>query len=153
MSERTTSLPYYEGPLDLLLEIVRRDRLSIRDLPIAQMTRQYLGYLRSAHTLDLNLSAEWLRIAATLIHIKSVQILQQQEEINRRNQLGEEPAIPDASAQSPDPRTALVEELLSYQAVTAVAGYLGEQLLVENETYSRPRIMELLERGERDPVP
>ena len=57
MSDPVPSPPHYDGPLDLLLEIVRRDQLSIRDLPIAHLTRQYLDYLRNADQLDLNLSA------------------------------------------------------------------------------------------------
>ena len=145
MSDPVPSPPHYDGPLDLLLEIVRRDQLSIRDLPIAHLTRQYLDYLRTADQLDLNLSAEWLRVAATLIHIKSAQILQHQQELDRKEQSDGNPDIPPASSAGADPRTPLVEELLSYEAVTAVAGYLGEQLLVENETYSNPRSKELLQ--------
>ena len=145
MSDPVPSLPHYDGPLDLLLEIVRRDQLSIRDLPIAHLTRQYLDYLRTADQLDLNLSAEWLRVAATLIHIKSAQILQHQQELDRKEQSDGNPDTPPASSPGADPRPPLVEELLSYEAVTAVAGYLGEQLLVENETYSNPRSKELMQ--------
>jgi segregation and condensation protein A len=134
MSDPVPSLPHYDGPLDLLLEIVRHEHLSIRDLPMAHLTRQYLDYLRTADQLDLNLSAEWLFVAATLIHIKSAQILKQLRK-----------EIDGAPADSIDPRTPLVQELLSHEALTGVAGYLREQLLVEGGTYARPRPLELPE--------
>jgi segregation and condensation protein A len=64
-------LEHYEGPLDLLLDLIRRQQINIYDIPIAQITQQYLDYLHRAMALDMELSAEFVYMAATLIHIKS----------------------------------------------------------------------------------
>ena len=64
-------LDQYEGPLDLLLDLIRKQQIDIRDIPIATITAQYLDYLEQARQLDLDLGAEFVYMAATLIHIKS----------------------------------------------------------------------------------
>ena len=68
-------LEHYEGPLDLLLDLIRRQQINIYDIPIAQITQQYLDYLHRAMALDIELSAEFVYMAATLIHIKSRMLL------------------------------------------------------------------------------
>ena len=65
------SLPRFAGPLDLLLELVRKNQIQITDIPIAAITRQYLDYLQQAEALDLELGSEFAYMAALLIHIKS----------------------------------------------------------------------------------
>src|ERR1700751_54935 len=68
-------LEKYEGPLDLLLDLIRRQQIDIRDIPIAMITSQYLAYLDKARELDIDLGAEFVFMAATLIHIKSKMLL------------------------------------------------------------------------------
>jgi len=79
-------IPQYEGPLDLLLSIVRRNELSIADLPLAPIAAQYLAYIKEAEALDVNLGMEWIDIAARLIQWKSSSLLPA------------DPAMPDPGA-------------------------------------------------------
>jgi segregation and condensation protein A len=79
-------LPQYEGPLDLLLSIVRRHELPITDLPLAPIAAQYLAYIKEAEGLDVNLGMEWLDMAARLIHWKALSLLPA------------DPAMPDAGS-------------------------------------------------------
>src|SRR5215472_3009913 len=83
------SLPQYEGPLDLLLDLVRTHRLNILDLPVAQVTRQYLDYLRRARELNVDPGADFILMAATLIHINSRTLLRPEhghEELDPRQE-------------------------------------------------------------------
>src|SRR5438876_11423499 len=68
-------LEHYDGPLDLLLDLIRRQQIEIKDIPIATITQQYLSYMEKARELDIDLGAEFVYIAATLIHIKSKMLL------------------------------------------------------------------------------
>lgn len=95
-------LPVFEGPLDLLLHLIRENRIDIYDIPIAEITQQYLDYLALWEALDLAIAGEYLVIAATLLEIKSRLLLPQPT----TNETGEEEA---------DPRTELVQRLLEYQ--------------------------------------
>src|SRR2546423_6274240 len=70
-------LPAFEGPLDLLLHLIRENKVDIYDIPIAEITRQYLDYLRAWESLDLAIAGEYLVIAATLLEIKSRMLLPQ----------------------------------------------------------------------------
>jgi len=92
MKSFAVQIPQYEGPLDLLLSIVRRNELSISELPLAPIAAQYLAYIKDAETLDVNLGMEWIDMAARLIHWKSSSLL---------------PADPAL----PDPGDSLVQEL------------------------------------------
>ena len=68
-------LEQYDGPLDLLLDLIRKQQINIYDIPIASITQQYLEYMQRALELDIELSAEFVYMAATLIHIKSRMLL------------------------------------------------------------------------------
>ena len=68
-------LPVYEGPLDLLLDLVRKQEIDIHNIPIAKITQQYLDYLHQLEKLNVDISADFLYMAATLIHIKSKMLL------------------------------------------------------------------------------
>ncbi|HSU59337.1 MAG TPA: segregation/condensation protein A, partial [Bryobacteraceae bacterium] len=68
-------LEHYEGPLDLLLDLIRKQQINIYDIPIAKITAQYLEYVQKAIELDIELSSEFVYMAATLIHIKSKLLL------------------------------------------------------------------------------
>ena len=110
--------PQYEGPLDLLLSIIRRNELSIADLPLAPIAAQYLAYIQEAEALDVTLGMEWIEMAARLIHWKSSSLL---------------PADPTL----PDPGVALAEEL-SLELKT-----LSEAQLVQAKRFLVDRIEEL----------
>ena len=72
-------LEHYEGPLDLLLDLIRKQEINIYDIPIAQITTQYLEFMQRAIEMDIELSAEFVYMAATLIHIKSRMLLPRTE--------------------------------------------------------------------------
>ncbi len=76
-------LDHYDGPLDLLLDLIRRQQLNIYDIPIAHITQQYLAFLEKATELDIEVSAEFVYMAATLIHIKSKMLLPRDPELDR----------------------------------------------------------------------
>ncbi len=69
------NLPAYEGPLDLLLDLIRKQEMDIHNIPIARITEQYLDYLHQLEKLDIDMSADFIYMAATLIHIKSKMLL------------------------------------------------------------------------------
>ena len=74
-------LEQYEGPLDLLLDLIRKQQINIYDIPIAKITAQYMEYMEQAASLDIELSAEFVYMAATLIHIKSRLLLPKDPEL------------------------------------------------------------------------
>jgi segregation and condensation protein A len=94
-------VPSFEGPLDLLLHLIKENKIDIYDIPIALITRQYLDYIEMMKELNLDIAGEFLLMAATLIHIKSRMLLPVEEVT------GEEPE---------DPRFELVQRLIEYQA-------------------------------------
>jgi segregation and condensation protein A len=118
------SLPRFQGPLDLLLSLVRKSQVSIIDIPIAEITRQYLEYMHRAAELDLDLGGEFTYIAATLILIKARSLLRQD---------------PTLAASEADPRQQLIQQLVDYQKVRQNAAEFLEQKLEENRaTWSYP---------------
>src|SRR5213075_3280822 len=98
------NLDVFEGPLDLLLHLVKKHELSILDIPISFITERYLEYLDLMKRLNLDIAAEYLVMAATLAHIKSRLLLPQQAAID-----------PDEPEDEADPRAELVRRLLEYQ--------------------------------------
>jgi segregation and condensation protein A len=94
-------LPAFEGPLDLLLHLIRENKVDIYDIPIAEITRQYLDYLTMWESLDLAVAGEYILMAATLLEIKSRMLLPQPP--------------PPESEDDMDPRAELVQKLLEYQ--------------------------------------
>lgn len=118
-------LPIYEGPLDLLLHLIRKDDLSIADIPIASITEQYLAALELMQGLDLDVSGEYLVMAATLLHIKSKTLLPPEEE-------GEEDDD-DAG----DGREELVRRLLEYERFKNAARDLEEREILNRDVFAR----------------
>jgi len=120
-------LEIFEGPLDLLLYLVKKDHLNIYDIPIAQVTEQYLSYLELMRLLDLNIAGEFLVMAATLIQIKSKMLL---------------PQDPQQAAQEEedDPRLELARRLEEYQRFKEIA--LGLRQMEENrqQVFKRPKV-------------
>ena len=121
-------LEIFEGPLDLLLYLVKKDHLNIYDIPIAQVTEQYLQYLELMRLLDLNIAGEFLVIAATLMQIKSKMLLPAEE--------GQE-----ESAQE-DPRQELIKRLLEYEKFKEIAQALREKETSQKELFKRPKAIE-----------
>lgn len=119
-------LPAFEGPLDLLLHLIREHRLDIFDIPIAFILDEYLAYLARMRTLNLDVASEFLVMAATLAHIKSRMLLPRDE-------------VPpeEAEEESGDPRTELVRRLLEYQKYKAAAEDLARQDLLGRTVFTR----------------
>jgi len=117
-------LPMFEGPLDLLLYLIRKEEVSIYDIPIARITEQYLEYLRAMQGLDIGVAGEFLVMAATLIHIKTQMLL---------------PRDPDATEKEiEDPRAELIYQLLEHQKFKAAANVLHQRATIETATFTRP---------------
>ena len=121
-------LAQYEGPLDLLLDLIRKQQIDIKDIPIATITAQYLTYLDQAREMDLDLGADFVYMAATLIHIKS------------RMLLPRDPALAKEEEASEDPRTELVERLLEHERFKNAAEMLQQKRLIEENVWSNPQI-------------
>jgi segregation and condensation protein A len=129
-------LPVFEGPLDLLLHLIRQNELEITDLPISQVASQYLEYLDVLRELNLDVAAEYLLMAATLAWIKSRMLLP-----------------PDAvdEEEGPDPRAELVARLLEYQRYKEAADALGARPLLGREVFAAPgAAVEPPPEGERE---
>src|SRR6267142_2624602 len=124
MVDLKISLPIYEGPLDLLLDLIRRQKLDIYDIPIAKITEQYLEYLHLMEQLNVDVASEFLVIAAQLIYIKSRMLL---------------PPDPDATPEEQeDPRAELIRRLVEYEKFKNAAQMLYQRELVENAAWSNP---------------
>ena len=126
--ELTVKLQAFEGPLDLLLHLIEKNKVNIYDIPIVEITEQYLDYIREMEKQDLNIVSEFLVMAATLIDIKCKMLLP--KEINDE---GEEV----------DPRAELVEQLLEYKMYKFMAYELKDrQLDAGKSLYKNPTIPE-----------
>ena len=118
-------LPLFEGPLDLLLYLIRRDKIDIHELPIAPITRQYMQYLELMRELNLDVAGDFLVMAATLIHIKSKLLV---------------PVEPHEAAteDEEDPREALVQRLIEFQRYKEAAGVLHQWRELRAAAFTRP---------------
>jgi segregation and condensation protein A len=119
-------LPNFEGPLDLLLHLIRKHELDILDLPIAFITDKYLEYLGLLQGLNLDVASEYLVMAATLAHIKSKMLLPRPPEDQD-----------DEELDLLDPRAELIRRLLEYQKYKTVAADLGERAISGRDVFSR----------------
>jgi segregation and condensation protein A len=111
----SVKLDRFEGPLDLLLHLIKKSELSIHDIPIALITAQYLQTIELMQELNLDVAGEFLVMAATLIHMKSRMLLPRPD------------ASAGAEAETEDPRDVLVRRLLEHQQFKAAAGLLHER--------------------------
>lgn len=118
------TLPIYEGPLDLLLDLIRKQEMDIHNIPIAKITEQYLDYLHSLEKLDIDVSADFIYMAATLIHVKSKMLLPP-----------DPLAGPDAQE---DPRDELVHRLLEHEKFKNAAQLLYQKQQIEDHVWSHP---------------
>ena len=130
-------LPQYDGPLDLLLDLIRSQKIDIRDIPIAQLTAQYFEYMEKARQMDIDLSAEFVFMAATLIYIKSKMLLPQ------------DPALA-AEDGSEDPRQELVDRLLEHEKFRNAAEMLQQKRMIEDNVWSNPQLKAFVS-GDEDP--
>jgi len=119
-------LQSFEGPLDLLVHLIRRHQINVYDIPIALITKQYLEYLSLLQELNLDVASEFLVMAATLIHIKSRMLLPRPET-----------AEGDATDEE-DPRDQLVRRLLEHQTFKAAAELLHDRETVRSAQWARP---------------
>ncbi len=117
-------LDLFEGPIDLLLHLIRKNRVDIYDIPIASITEQYLEYIKVMKELNLDLAGEYLLMAATLIHIKS-KMLVPLENVDDESP-GDEPE---------DPRAELVRKLLDYQRYKEVSAYFSECDMMSRDVF------------------
>ncbi len=121
----------YEGPLDLLLDLIRKQDIDIYDIPIAQITAQYLAYVEKIRGLDVNVAADFIYMAAVLIHIKSKMLL---------------PRDPFAGpGAEEDPRAELVNRLLEHEKFKSAAQMLLQKQQIENAVLSNPAIKEFMD--------
>ena len=125
MSECIVKIPVFEGPLDLLLHLVRKNKLDIFDLPISLITRQYLAYLEMMKALDLDIAAEYLAVAATLLYIKSKLLLPAEEETASQEEVE-------------DPREELVSSLVELAKFQKAAEELAARPLLERDVFVPP---------------
>jgi len=117
-------LPVFEGPLDLLLYLVKKDEINIYDIPISKIAEEYLEYLEVMKMLDLEIAGEFIVMAATLIHIKSKMLLPAD---------GSE----EEEAEEIDPREELVKKLLEYKKFKEAAGELKTLQIKQNDAFTR----------------
>lgn len=120
-------LPTYEGPLDLLLHLIKKNKIDIYDIPIASITSQYLEYLEAMKELNLEIAGEFLLMAATLLHIKSRMLL---------------PIVQVENIEEEDPRAELVHKLVEYQKFRELALKLDEVNTYHSQLYFREPLPE-----------
>ncbi len=121
----------YEGPLDLLLDLIRKQDVDIYDIPIARITAQYLAYVEKLREMDVNVAAEFIYMAAVLIHIKSKMLLPR------------DPAA--ASEADDDPRAELVNRLIEHEKFKSAAQMLMQKQQLEDAVRSNPALREFME--------
>lgn len=115
-------LPNFEGPLDLLLHLIESNKIDIYDIPIVTITDQYMEYIRTMETMDLNVMSEFLVMAATLLEIKAKMLL---------------PAEVDEEGEEIDPRADLVERLLEYKMYKYMAEELKDRQSLASKSFYR----------------
>ena len=126
--ELNVTLQVFEGPLDLLLHLLDKNKVNIYDIPIVEITNQYMEYIAEMKRRDLNVLSEFLVMAATLIDIKSKMLL---------------PSDPDSEEEEEDPRAELVQQLLEYKMYKCMAYELKDrQMDAQRTMFKEPTIPE-----------
>ena len=118
----------YDGPLDLLLDLIRKQDIDIYDIPIAKITAQYLGYVERIKSLDVDGASEFIYMASLLIHIKSKMLLPRDSTVSPEQQV--------------DPRDELVQRLLEHEKFKSAAQMLLQKQQIEEAVWSNPAIKE-----------
>jgi segregation and condensation protein A len=127
----------YEGPLDLLLDLIRKQDINIYDIPIAKITAQYLVYVERIKDLDVNIASEFIYMAAVLIHIKSKMLLPR------------DPLAP--AGVDDDPRSELVNRLLEHEKFKSAAQMLLQKQQIEDAVLSNPSLKEFMDAEGAEP--
>ncbi|MGA2560393.1 MAG: segregation/condensation protein A [Terracidiphilus sp.] len=127
----------YDGPLDLLLDLIRKQDIDIYDIPIARITAQFLAYVNQLKASDVDVAGEFIYTASMLIHIKSKMLLPRAG------------AAPDEVAE--DPRRELVERLLEHERFKNAAQMLQQKQMLEAATWTNPGFREFQEDAEAEP--
>src|SRR6516164_1596669 len=126
----------YDGPLDLLLDLIRKQDINIYDIPIAKITEQYLNYVENVKQFDVEIAAEFIYTASLLIHIKSKMLL---------------PRDPDATGVEEDPRMELVNRLLEHERFRTAAQMLLQKQQIEDAVWTNPSLSEFRETEGAEP--
>ncbi len=127
----------YEGPLDLLLDLIRKQDIDIYDIPIARITAQYLAYVEQIKGLDVNVASDFIYMASVLIHIKSKMLL---------------PRDPSGLADEPeDPRAELVNRLLEHEKYKSAAQMLLQKQQIEDAVVTNPSLKEFMDAEGTEP--
>ncbi|MFT3707762.1 MAG: segregation/condensation protein A [Archangium sp.] len=124
------ALPNFEGPLDLLLHLIREHKLDILDIPIALITEKYLGHLELMKEINLDIAGEFLVMASTLLHLKSRMLLPREDLPAGQDTVG-------LAQDELDPRAELVRRLLQYQKYREAADTLARQPILDRDTFPR----------------
>jgi len=128
MEQLKVKIEIFEGPLDLLLHLVKKNQVDIYDIPISVITEQYLGYLKFMKSLNIDLASEYLVLAATLVNIKSRMLL--------------------ASPKEEDPREEITQALLDYIKVRDMADVLEQREILHRDVFARCAIEDIV--GEKE---
>jgi segregation and condensation protein A len=128
----------FEGPLDLLLALVQSHQVEIEQIPISEVTRQYLDYLRGAELMHIDLGADFVYMAATLIHIKSRMLLPVDPALSGRAQA--------------DPRRELIDRLREHARAKQAAADLRNRMELEDHSWSNPGMSRFVEMMELEPA-
>ncbi len=127
----------YDGPLDLLLDLIRKQDIDIYDIPIAQITAQYLAYVERMRELDVNVAADFIYMASVLIQIKARMLLPRDPTISTQEQ--------------EDPRTELVNRLLEHERFKTAAQMLLQKQQIEEATWSNPALKDFKDAEGTEP--
>ncbi len=117
-------LDIFEGPLDLLLYLIKKDEVDIQDISIARITRQYLDYIDTFRMLNIDLAAEFIVMAANLMYLKSRTLLPRQEQ------------PPDEEAEEDDPRWELIRQLIEYKKFKDAASVLSQREIEQDDRFA-----------------
>ena len=138
--DHSVSLPIFEGPLDLLLFLIRKSEIDIYDIPIEHITHQYLDILRNMETQRLEVAGEFFVMAATLMQIKSRMLLPKDEQL---------PGLDDDEEEETDPRWELVQQLIEYKKFKEAAGSLSELMEEAQNILFREYFLKAEDKPER----
>lgn len=121
--EYKISLPIYEGPMELLLDLIKKDEIDIYDIPIAKITDGFLEYIEKAKKINMDLAGDFLIMAAKLLEIKSKMMLPKKEA--------------EVEEEEEDPRDELVQKILEYQKFKELENYFRERSDIESKSLTR----------------
>ncbi|KXO17113.1 ScpA/B protein [Clostridiales bacterium KA00134] len=117
----SVNLPVYEGPMDLLLDLIKENEIDIYDIPIAQISDEFLNYIERAKTINMDLTADFIIMASKLLEIKSKMMLPKKEK-------------EVISEDEEDPRDELVQKILEYQKFKEIGSFFENRALIENRS-------------------